>query len=116
MENQDGASLDEQWKQWKIKFNKEYKSPDEEVKRRDIWEENKLRVEAHNREAAQGKHTYTQGLNQFSDMTEEEWSERRGLVVPEYLEHNFRNSPGSADFHKKDMGIPVKNQVPFGEP
>ncbi|XP_072249818.1 protein CTLA-2-alpha-like [Leuresthes tenuis] len=74
MGNQDEPSLDEQWEQWKINFEKQYKSLDEEVMRRAIWEENKLRIDAHNLEAAQGKHTYTQGLNHFADMTKEELS------------------------------------------
>ncbi len=32
-----------------------------------IWEENVRRIQKHNLEYDMGKHTYTMGINQFSD-------------------------------------------------
>lgn len=65
-------SLDAEWEEWKKKFEKTY-SPDEEGHRRALWEENKKIIEKHNAEYEQGKTSYTMGLNQFSDMTNEEF-------------------------------------------
>ncbi|KAK2845112.1 hypothetical protein Q5P01_011771 [Channa striata] len=68
----DKANLDAEWEQWKIKFNKTYKNAEEESYRRGLWDESKRLIEVHNREAAEGKHSFTMGINQFSDMKHEE--------------------------------------------
>ncbi|XP_040612160.1 protein CTLA-2-beta-like [Mesocricetus auratus] len=65
-------SLDAEWEKWKMKFEKKY-SPDEEGHRRALWEENKKKIEKHNKEYKKGKTTYCMGLNYFSDMTEKEF-------------------------------------------
>uniref|UniRef100_A0A8C6GH15 Cathepsin Q n=1 Tax=Mus spicilegus TaxID=10103 RepID=A0A8C6GH15_MUSSI len=65
-------SLDVEWKEWMGSFEKLY-SPEEEVLRRAIWEENVKRIKLHNRENSLGKNTYTMGLNGFTDMTDEEF-------------------------------------------
>ena len=38
-------------------------------------------IEKHNKEFQEGKHTYTVGHNQFSDMTDEEKAKYRGFRV-----------------------------------
>ncbi|KAL6087313.1 hypothetical protein STEG23_029953 [Scotinomys teguina] len=65
-------SLDAEWEEWKMKFEKTY-SPDEERYRRAVWEEEKKNIEKHNAEYQQGKTTFNMGLNEFSDMTYEEF-------------------------------------------
>ncbi|XP_027265478.1 protein CTLA-2-beta isoform X2 [Cricetulus griseus] len=65
-------SLDAEWEEWKMKFEKTY-SPDEERYRRSVWEEEKKKVEKHNAEYEQGKTSFFMGLNEFSDMTFEEF-------------------------------------------
>ncbi|XP_040612164.1 protein CTLA-2-beta [Mesocricetus auratus] len=64
-------SLDAEWEEWKRKFEKTY-SQDEEGYRRALWEANKKKIDEHNAEYEQGKVSYSMGLNQFSDMTNEE--------------------------------------------
>ncbi|XP_029403315.1 protein CTLA-2-beta isoform X1 [Mus pahari] len=66
-------SLDNEWKEWKKKFAKTY-SLDEERYRRLVWEESKKKIEAHNADYEQGKTSFYMGLNQFSDLTLEEFS------------------------------------------
>ncbi|XP_051050115.1 protein CTLA-2-beta-like [Phodopus roborovskii] len=74
-------SLDAEWEEWKKKFGKSY-SQDEEGRRRALWEEKKKKIEKHNVEYEQGKVSYSLGLNQFSDMTDEEFSKNCcGLLV-----------------------------------
>ncbi|XP_028627811.1 protein CTLA-2-beta isoform X2 [Grammomys surdaster] len=65
-------SLDAKWEEWKKKFSKIY-SPDEERHRRAVWEETKKKIEAHNADYEQGKTSFYMGLNQFSDLTPEEF-------------------------------------------
>jgi cathepsin L len=36
---------------------------------------NLQKIAQHNKEAAEGKHTYTLGVNKFADLTEAEWRE-----------------------------------------
>ncbi|XP_067456527.1 cathepsin K-like [Thunnus thynnus] len=115
----DEASLDNQWKQWKIKYGKEYniRIYDEEY-RRAIWEKNMLMIEAHNQEAEQGKHTYRLGMNLFGDMTSEEMAEK--MPCPRTIEEKVYNMtcplklPKFIDYRKKNMVTPVKNQGSSG--
>nr|XP_043890849.1 cathepsin K-like [Solea senegalensis] len=66
------ASLDSQWEQWKLTHRKEYNEEGEEGIRRAIWEENLRLIEAHNKEAALGMHSFTMGMNHMGDMRPEE--------------------------------------------
>jgi len=42
---------------------------------------NLQKIAKHNKEAAEGKHTYTLGINKFADLTEAEWRETLTLNV-----------------------------------
>ena len=42
---------------------------------------NLQKIAKHNKEAAEGKHTYTLGVNKFADLTEAEWRETLTLNV-----------------------------------
>ncbi|CAF1474601.1 unnamed protein product, partial [Adineta ricciae] len=61
-----------QWKAWKNQFQKSYTNVEERL-RRMIWEKNLELVEEHNRRADLGLHTYRLGMNQFADLTNEEF-------------------------------------------
>lgn len=65
------------------KFTKSY-GPDEEEKRKQIYFENKIKVEEHNKKFEQGEVTWSMGINHFSDLTEEEFKKRHtgGLCPP----------------------------------
>ena len=56
--------LDEEWHVWKSAHGKFYAHPNEEAARRQIWLENSARIREHNI----GNHSFSLGLNQFSDM------------------------------------------------
>ncbi|XP_062337547.1 procathepsin L-like [Osmerus eperlanus] len=64
---------DKIWDEWKAKHNKEYVKV-EEVQRRSNWANNMRLIDQHNLEAAEGKHTYILGMNQFGDMTSQEFN------------------------------------------
>ncbi|CAF3017585.1 unnamed protein product [Rotaria sp. Silwood2] len=68
--------LNNQWSLFKRVHKKQYASIDEEMTRRNIWEDNLARIHQHNLEADLGVYSYTLGMNQFGDMTHEEFKKQ----------------------------------------
>ncbi|XP_055390196.1 protein CTLA-2-alpha-like [Condylostylus longicornis] len=62
---------DEEWENFKIKFEKKYNS-EEDARRRKIYEATKIDVIKHNKRYDAGEVSYTQGINQFADLKPEE--------------------------------------------
>ena len=58
------VNLESDWEEWKQIHSKEYESDIEEQARKNIWLDNLVYIQSFNSE----KHTYTLGLNQFSDL------------------------------------------------
>jgi len=69
---EDSEQLDKHFNEFKGKFGKTYSSESEALKRKEIFKNNLLKVFAHNSDAAVGKTSFTQHINQFADMTVEE--------------------------------------------
>ena len=69
------VSRDSQWEEFKLKFKKgyPYRSLEQESERKAIFMEKLDVIENHNVKYASGESTYMQGVNQFSDMTFEEF-------------------------------------------
>ncbi|CAG13112.1 unnamed protein product, partial [Tetraodon nigroviridis] len=109
---------DEQhFKSWMALHNKAY-SVQEFHQRLQIFTENKRRIEKHNG----GNHSFTMGLNQFSDMTFAEfrkrflWSEPQNCSATKgsYMKTNSPQ-PESIDWRTKGNYVtPVKNQGACG--
>lgn len=68
----DVISMDDRWKDFKTRFKKNYKTSAEEAKRFEIFHENCLRFEEHNRSFRDGNVTFMQGINRDADLTNEE--------------------------------------------
>ncbi|CAF1079606.1 unnamed protein product [Adineta steineri] len=68
--------LDNQWNIFKRTYTKQYISIEEEIIRRTIWEVNLAKIHQHNHETDSGIHSYTLGMNQFGDMTHEEFKKQ----------------------------------------
>uniref|UniRef100_UPI0037E9B1E8 pro-cathepsin H n=1 Tax=Semicossyphus pulcher TaxID=241346 RepID=UPI0037E9B1E8 len=101
------------FKSWMVQYNKEY-SMKEYYDRLQIFSSNKRTIDKHNA----GNHSFTMGLNQFSDMTFTEfrkaflWSQPQNCSATKgnYL-HSNAPQPDSIDWRKKGNYVTdVKNQ------
>lgn len=105
------------FKSWIMKHNKQY-DVEEYYQRLQIFTENKMRIDLHN----EGKHSFTMGLNQFSDLTFCEFRKRFLLTEPQNCSatkgtHVSSNGPypDSVDWRTKGNYVTgVKNQGACG--
>ncbi|CAH1408254.1 unnamed protein product [Nezara viridula] len=70
------------WEDYKTQFNKSYPDEAEEQMRKDLFVKNKAYVDEHNKKHAAGMVSYTLGVNQFSDWTDEERKKLSGGLAP----------------------------------
>ncbi|XP_045192168.2 procathepsin L-like [Mercenaria mercenaria] len=117
------SGLDLQWEQFKLNYSKLY-DPVDEAARRIIWEENLRYIEKHNAEAKQGKHTFILGINEYADMTSNEFVAAMNGYRHENLKfgicHLYVNPadisdlPDTVDWRKQGYVTEVKNQGQCG--
>ncbi|CAF0974312.1 unnamed protein product [Adineta steineri] len=114
----------QQWKLWKNKHRKNY-SDAEELVRRSVWENNLKMIEEHNLQVDLGVHTYRLGMNQYGDLTVNEFvqkysgvkgnMETKNSQVREVLVSNSNASlPDSVDWRNQNVVEPVKDQGACG--
>lgn len=114
------SSLDSEWINFKSSCSKEYATEEEESKRFDIWKSNLAIVENHNEEAAEGGHGYTMAINQFSDLTYEEFEKTMlGYVHSDKAAETFeyfqvKETPDAIDYRDDGLVTDVKNQGACG--
>merc|ERR1711899_53669 len=107
---------------WTQEQGKRYHTRAELTKRRAIFMKNYNRMVAHNQEFAAGRVSWARGVNQWYDLTEEEWAAELGLGIPKYPEQNTTSSPpvshasAPSSWDWRDHGIvsPIKNQKQCG--
>ncbi|XP_025922978.1 cathepsin L1-like isoform X2 [Apteryx rowi] len=111
------SALEEAWRGWKSLHAKEYPE-DVEAARREVWEKNLRRIEEHNREQAQGRHTFRLGMNHYGDLTDEEFNQllngfapgRQQGPGPLFRASAALRTPAEVDWRAKGYVTPVKNQ------
>eukprot|EP00301_Raphidiophrys_heterophryoidea_P019708 c4586_g1_i1.p1 GENE.c4586_g1_i1~~c4586_g1_i1.p1 ORF type:complete len:359 (+),score=83.79 c4586_g1_i1:42-1079(+) len=105
---------------WKQTHGKTYASEAEHNMRLETFVANAILVEKHNSEG----HSYTLGLNQFADMTTEEFTALQTLwpstlgtensTAPQRHQVSGRVNPASVDWRTKGAVNPIKNQGQCG--
>jgi len=117
-------TLSGEWELYKQRFNKLYETVQDESHRRMIWEGNYKKIVQHNQEALSGKHTFTMKMNQFGDLTNEEFRRQvngfnaslstikeseRQYYVPKNVQ-----IPDSVDWRTQGYVTPIKDQGQCG--
>jgi len=115
--------LDPQWEAFKSFHGKKYAASEDGL-RRLIWEENLKRVALHNLEASIGKHTYTLAMNEYADLSSEEFlklvlgsciiPKRNNTQASAFLKSDYIQVPTSVDWRDKNLVTPIKDQKQCG--
>merc|ERR1712141_877517 len=111
----------QQWDDFKVKFNKGFRDLKHESERRAVFEANLDTIEAHNVKYEKGLSSYKMGINQFTDMTYEEFS-NIVLMDPRDSEHVEvmqskkieSSAPDAWDWRDEGILNPVKDQASCG--
>ncbi|XP_062254535.1 cathepsin S, ortholog2, tandem duplicate 1 [Platichthys flesus] len=74
--------LDAHWELWKKTHGKSYPDEVEDVRRRELWEENLMLINTHNLEVSMGLHTYDLSMNFMGDLTTEEIMQSYATLIP----------------------------------
>lgn len=119
------AQLDNaEWKRFKATYNKSYGSQASELERFRIWEENKAKVDEHNKNFEMNKVGYKQGINKYSDVTSSEFNThylgyveeepQLGSFVNKVVYEPARKVPSEIDWRAKGAVTKVKSQAKCG--
>ncbi|XP_044262268.1 procathepsin L-like [Tribolium madens] len=117
------TAVHQKWAEFKLTHKKQYSSPIEELKRKAIFQDNLAQIEEHNAKYAKGQVTYTKAINQFADMTKEEFMTyvNRGLATKPTKNEKLRlpfvksDKPAAAEVDWRDSAVTeVKNQGQCG--
>lgn len=113
--------LDGEWEAYRTQYNKKYATDEEAFLRRLIWEDNLKYVQSHNLEADRGVHTYWLGMNEYADMSNEEFSAQMNgyqqsnsvsrcghYMPPSHIE--LSDLPVTVDWRTKGYVTEIKNQ------
>uniref|UniRef100_A0A8C7JLB4 Cathepsin L1-like n=2 Tax=Oncorhynchus kisutch TaxID=8019 RepID=A0A8C7JLB4_ONCKI len=116
------SQLEGHWHLWKNWHSKNYHES-EEGWRRMVWEKNLKKIEMHNLDHSMGKLSYRLGMNQFGDMTNEEFGQlmngykqttERKYKGSLFMEPNYLQAPEAVDWREKGYVTPIKNQCSCG--
>jgi len=109
------------WNDFKQTHGKSYATTEEEIARFNIFIENQRLVDDHNEGFKAGIHTFELGINQFADMTNQEFRtlmngyRRNGQKSASVAVHQSSNDlPASVDWRTKGYVTGVKNQGQCG--
>ncbi|XP_057506603.1 senescence-specific cysteine protease SAG39-like [Actinidia eriantha] len=111
------ASLYERHKQWTARYGRVYKDTAEEEKRFNIFKDNVEYIESSNKAANK---PYTLGVNQFADLTNEEFKLRNRFkshvcsTTTSFKYENMTAVPSTMDWRKKGAVTAIKDQGQCG--
>merc|ERR1711992_26690 len=120
------ASVDrnQQWEEFKGTFRREFRDLKHESERRQVFESNLDFIEYHNAKFEKGLSSYKMGINQFTDMTYEEFSNMM-LMEPRYnmqatsdevseMKKPKSSTPSHHDWRDEGVLNDVKDQASCG--
>ena len=113
------CSSEQEWQNFKLKFEKGFKSIGHETERKAIFMENFREIESHNAKFEAGLTTYKKGINYYSDWTWEEFKD--GVLMNEQVSRRNVHHPNRGSEEKivgnfetskdwRSVMNPVKNQ------
>ncbi|KAL3273379.1 hypothetical protein HHI36_014827 [Cryptolaemus montrouzieri] len=114
--------IQQEWREFQVKYGKRYRSSIEARKRFTIFQENLIEIEKHNALYEQGKVSYKEEINQFTDLTEKEFMQyvnigplnKPTLVGTLYNRTENFVAPASVDWRKEGVVTGVKDQGQCG--
>nr|CAH7736089.1 unnamed protein product [Callosobruchus chinensis] len=117
-----GLSDQEEWKQFKIQHAKTYRSLLEEKRRFEIFKSNCRTIEEHNKRYYNGEETFEMKINQFGDMTQEEFRQMLTLQKVQMPPRSgdlmsfddIQDLPKTVDWREKGAVTKVQNQGSCG--
>lgn len=121
----DEDQVKNRYEMWLAEHGRAYNALGEKEKRFEIFKDNLKFIEEHNNS---GNRTYKVGLNQFADLTNEEYrtmylgtrsDARRRFVKSKNPSHRYASRPNelmphSVDWRKRGAVAPIKNQGSCG--
>jgi cathepsin L len=115
-------SVDQHFELFKSEHHKTYRNSLEHVVRRKVFRDNFNLIEKHNAEYLSGKHTYTLAVNQFADMTHEEFLAERTSSQKKIhkakpskpVQVDTSNIPAAVDWRDEGYVTYVKDQKQCG--
>jgi cathepsin L len=109
------------WQDFKQTHGKTYGTVEEETARFNIFVDNHLYVQEHNKGFQAGLHTFELGINQFADMTNEEfrtlmngYRRKSPKVTSQVFQSQSNDLPASVDWRTKGYVTAVKDQGQCG--
>ncbi|XP_031378901.1 senescence-specific cysteine protease SAG39-like [Punica granatum] len=115
---QKGLSMRERHEQWMAQYGRVYKDATEKQRCFDIFKENVEHIESFN---SANEKPYRLGVNQFADLTNEEFKARNGFRShvcstdgASFKYENVTAAPPTMDWRKKGAVTPVKDQGQCG--
>jgi cathepsin L len=114
--------IDREFNRFQREFGRQYNGVNEESYRRMIFEENINKIVGHNLEADNGRRSFRLAVNQFTDMTNDEFRQTVNGYKPELrLRRNttvftgtLNDVPATVDWRTKGVVTPIKNQEQCG--
>jgi cathepsin L len=114
-------SLDGHWETFKKVYEKQY-SGREELVRRQAWERNVAEIFKHNLEYDLGQHSFRKGLNEYADMTHQEFVQTlnglrgssKSQPTSTFIPPSNLDLPATVDWRKQGLVTPIKNQGQCG--
>ncbi|KAF7822926.1 senescence-specific cysteine protease SAG39-like [Senna tora] len=119
---QDASSMYERHEQWMGEYGRVYKDSNEKEMRYKIFKQNVERIEAFNNNAGKNQ-PYKLGINQFADLTNEEFRASRNrfkghmcssITKTTTFKYGNVNVPSTIDWRQKGAVTPIKNQGQCG--